>query len=510
MSLVDRHNGKLYLYLFHSLLYVSSSDNSGDYPLNIHHLHIQKPFSFRHGESTFERYTPVDLLGFALIHDPNNLMKWENGADIQGKKKSECMLVLLLLQLLERVCLLECLNIDFNACYYHTVSYKIPDDTWEDYRDLRVLTGRDFDVEGLAVLNQTCAVIGDELMPSVFMVDPSTGVVLSPFVRTPDINEDGSLSTDTFLTTARDKVHCTIADLEQDACSSVDSSVVDENTEYRKHDPSGGYEGFSLLPDGTIAAFLEKSSGDTTLSGEPGVRVYKILPGDCSVGSVPVFDSFLGFYAFEHGAGNIADVSAIPGTSQYVAVIERNAFPNGHMFPGAGMPANKVCIVDLTSTDDNMVFNNKKCVLNYHAIDDPWDTDGNGIFVYGHTQVTNEALIVVDDYCMVAGTDTNYPWTNQFQLDEDQVEDWQETRDARFMVVCFQEPIFAPEMLVQYMMMEGASASATVSKTSSSEEKEEGVAQQLSAASSSSLNGSKVGWMIIFVAAAASVTMAWM
>ena len=78
--------------------------------------------------------------------------------------------------------------------------------------------------------------------------------------------------------------------------------------------------------------------------------------------------------------------------------------------------------------------------------------DGNGIFVYGHTQVTNEAMIVVDDYCIVAGTDTNYPWTNQFDLDPEQMEDWQETRDARFMVVCFQEPIFATDLLGRYMM----------------------------------------------------------
>ena len=33
------------------------------------------------------------------------------------------------------------------------------------------------------------------------------------------------------------------------------------------------------------------------------------------------------------------------------------------------------------------------------------DTDGNGILKYAQTQVTNEALIVVDDYCIVAGTD---------------------------------------------------------------------------------------------------------
>ena len=197
------------------------------------------------------------------------------------------------------------------------------------YKTKGVLTGRDFDPEGLAVINQNCALLGDELMPAIFMVNPTTGVVLSPFVRTPDIDSSGALLTDKFLSTRSDKVHCSIEDLEANTCSSVDSSVVDASA-YRKHDKSGGYEGFSTLADGTIAAFLEKKSGDTTLSDEPGVRVYNVKPGDCSSGSAPVFEKFMGFYPFEVGAGNIADVSAIPGSSRFVAVIERNGFPGGH------------------------------------------------------------------------------------------------------------------------------------------------------------------------------------
>ena len=123
-----------------------SSSNSADYALNIVHMKIQKPFTFRHGESTFEKYTPTENLGTALIHDPNGYIKWENGADIQ-------------------------------------VEYSTPDGTWDTFRALRVLTGRDFDVEGLAVLNQTCGVVGDELMPAIFAINPLTGIVMSPFVR---------------------------------------------------------------------------------------------------------------------------------------------------------------------------------------------------------------------------------------------------------------------------------------------------------------------------------------
>lgn len=378
-----------------------SSSNSGDYALNIVHMKIEKPFSYRHGEHTVEPYTATENLGTALIHDPNGFISWENGADIQ-------------------------------------VAYHVPDSTWADYQELRVLTGRDFDVEGLAVINENLAIIGDELMPAIFAVNPTTGVVLSPFVRTPDIDEKGNFN-GKFLSTRGDKIHCSIEALEANECPAVDSEVVDAS-EYRKHDPSGGYEGFSVLADGTIAAFVEKKSGDTTLGDEPGVRVYKVLPGDGT--TAPSFDSFMGFYPFELNGGNIADVSHIPGSSTKVAVIERNGFPSGHKFPAPRMPANKLCVVDLTDLDDNMVMTNKKCILNYHNVNDPWDVDGNGIFRYAQTQVTNEQVIVVDDYCIIAGTDTNYPWTNQFGLDVDELPFGQEVTDTRFMVVCFMEPIF--------------------------------------------------------------------
>ena len=127
------------------------------------HMEILKPFSYLHGESTFEKYTETKNLNTALIHDPDGYIHWENGADIQ-------------------------------------VKYAVPDNTWDDYVELRVLTGRDFDVEGLAVLNHECAILGDELMPAIFAVNPTTGVVKSSFVRTPDIDKDGSFKIDPTLT----------------------------------------------------------------------------------------------------------------------------------------------------------------------------------------------------------------------------------------------------------------------------------------------------------------------
>ena len=125
-------------------------------------------------------------------------------------------------------------------------------------------------------------------------------------------------------------------------------------------------QGFSILADGTIAAFVEKKTGDTTLGDEPGVRVYRVNPGDCTPENPPEFTEFLGFYPLERGAGNIADTSPIPGSSNKIVVIERNGFPSGYFFPAPRMPANKVCVVDLLDLDDDMVMRNKKCILNYH------------------------------------------------------------------------------------------------------------------------------------------------
>ena len=371
--------------------------------------------------------------------------------------------MLLTYLLLSIVCLcVSSVHLIFVTLFYNfpKVTYKIPDETWNDYKGLRVLTGRDFDVEGLAVINQDCAVVGDELMPALFMVNPKTGVVLSPFVRTPDIDASGNLIADKFLSTTGDKVHCTIASLEADECKAVPSSVV-EASAYRKHDRSGGYEGLSLLDDGTVVAFVEKFSGDSTLKDEPGVRVYHVVPGDCTKGSKPQFAKFFGYYPFEINGGNIADVSPIPGSSRYVAVIERNGFPNGHLFPAPTMPANNLCIVDLLSVDDKKVMNKKKCVLNYHDISDPWDVDGNTILKYAQTQVTNEALIIVDDYCLVAGTDTNFPWTNQFGI-PNTTKYFEEVSDTRFMVVCFVEPIFSLEhpLLKNFMKEDKATTPA--------------------------------------------------
>ena len=381
-----------------------SSANSWDYPLHIHKMRIQKPFTFRHGGSTFDTYTQTESLGVSLIHDPNRLVSWENGADIQ-------------------------------------VSYATPDSTWDDWKALRVLTGRDFDLEGMAIHSANYAIMGEELMPALFAIDPATGVVLSNFVRTPDIDANGSFN-GKFLSSKGDKVHCTIEALEANECHISTDDVVDAS-DYVRHGSSGGYEGLVPMAAGSTTAFIERNAGSTLADrGEPGTRVYRVTGSAES--PTPVFESFLGFYKFEVEVGidAIADASALPNAPNKIAVVERNGWPSGKLVPGQGVPNNRVCIIDITVKDADNVFI-KNCVLNYHRIMDPFDTDNDGLTVAAFSQWTTEQLIVVDDHCLIAGTDTNFPSTNQFGLTSDNTPYLQETYDTRWMVVCYYDPIFS-------------------------------------------------------------------
>lgn len=281
----------------------------------------------------------------------------------------------------------------------------------------RVLTGRDFDPEGLAVINKNCAIMGDELMPGVVAFDPETGIIKSPFVRTPDLvrKEVGStkygLSTTRFLSTTGDKVHC--PDLNNLAnCLAVDRKVVEGNPKYRLVDRSGGYEGLAKMPDGSVIGMLEKNNGVTTLQDEPGYRTYRIDPGNCD-GKMPKFTDFLGFYKPEINGNKISEISPVPGSNNRMVVMERNDFPpftpamQNHMWPAPAQPHFKLCIIDMNSKDADMVFDKKVCMLNFIKVSDPYDVDGNGINYYAFVQLGPESLLVVDDYCFLAGQDTS-------------------------------------------------------------------------------------------------------
>ena len=84
----------------------------------------------------------------------------------------------------------------------------------------------------------------------------------------------------------------------------------------------------------------------------------------------------------------------------------------------------------MTVKDGDGVFE-KHCVLNYHRIQDPFDVDGDGLTTAAFSQWTSEQLIVLDAWCLLAGTDTNFPSTNQFGITADKMEYAQEVADTR-------------------------------------------------------------------------------
>lgn len=338
------------------------------------------------------------------------------------------------------------------------MTYATPDSTWDTFQSLRVLTGRDFDVEGLAVKNHTYAIVGDELMPALFPIDVSTGIVLGPMVRTPslslcrtqrramlppqarrtcrgtspssrtrrqchalpcpspprlirpllrsqirtpDIDENGEFN-GKFLSSGGDKVHCTIEALQANECMSVTNDVVDAS-EYVRHGSSGGFEGLAMMADGSVTAFIERNTGSVLADrGEPGIRVFRVLSDPL------MFESFLGFYPFELGACCIADISPVPGSSTKILVAERADWPNGKNYPGQGQPNNRVCMIDTSIRNADMTFK-KSCILNYQHVSDPYDVDGNGLTTAAFSQWTTEQLIVLDDFCMIAGAPAASP-----------------------------------------------------------------------------------------------------
>jgi len=103
---------------------------------------------------------------------------------------------------------------------------------------------------------------------------------------------------------------------------------------------------------------------------------------------------------------------------------------------------NRICIIDLNEKNDDHTFK-KMCLANYMNVADPYDVDGNGVFTYAFSQWTTEQLMIYDEHCYIAGTDTNFPAVNQFGLIPAEAPDLGQTFDTRWMMVCFHDAVFA-------------------------------------------------------------------
>lgn len=261
------------------------------------------------------------------------------------------------------------------------------------------------------------------------------------------------------MTTRSSKIHCYLHELAAGLCGIVDQDRVDENGyyEYVKNEKGKKEKKFvpkylSIDPDegfvATVRMFnnVHVAAFATTIGKEPGARLYAINPGDCSKDCPPTFEHLIGFYKFTLGANRIAAMSSIPGSDTRIAVAEESeGFPDGKFFPRT-MPMDKLCILDIEAhlIEPDLVLTRKVCVLNYLHIPDPYDVDGNGSGVHAQAQFVNAGLKVVDDYCVIIGTDTGFPISNNdFDLEMAEVPFFTEAvEDTRFVYVCFFEPIF--------------------------------------------------------------------
>lgn len=263
------------------------------------------------------------------------------------------------------------------------------------------------------------------------------------------------------MSTVSDKRHCYLHEVVANECGIVDNDRLDENgyyvyvknddgkkkkefiTKYYRMNPDNGPVGIVDLSPSEVFVTMFAA----TLEGEPGPRVYAVEPGDCSADCPPSFKELIGFYKLSVGANRVAAIASYSRSDTRLLVHEHSAdFPSSKTFP-FDMPADKLCIVDLeTKNPDSVLIDRKICVLNYLHIPDPYNTADTGLGFYPLSQKKVAGLEVINDNCVLIGTDTGYPLSNNdygLDLEVDSVPFFiQAVEDTRFLFVCFFEPIF--------------------------------------------------------------------
>jgi len=280
------------------------------------------------------------------------------------------------------------------------------------------------------------------------------------------------LNGDDLLTTVSDKRHCYLHEVAANECGIVAPERIDENGyyEYRK-DANGKKEKVfvrkftRISTESAWAGIVRVYNGGelfgrapivgmfhSALPGDPGARVYQISPGGCSADCPPEITRFLGWYPFSVGANRVGAFTNIIGAPNRLLVHEHNsAFPRGISIPRA-MPRDRLCMVNLDDEDvePQRILPNKVCILDFMHINDPYDVDQDGSGVYAHSQSESGGLQVVNDYCVLIGTDNGFPLNNNdYGLVNDATTvDYavpffmEAVQGNRFFFVCFLEPIF--------------------------------------------------------------------
>ena len=133
-----------------------SSDKSGDFPLHFHKIKIALPMVYNHGDAKFGPYTEVEHQETILISDPHKLIGWKSEWDGH--------------------------SLDIQAAYGVPANWEGITGTPEDWKGRRVLTGRDLSPEGMVLKTDECALVVEKWGPSIFSMDPTTGIVKSKLI----------------------------------------------------------------------------------------------------------------------------------------------------------------------------------------------------------------------------------------------------------------------------------------------------------------------------------------
>jgi hypothetical protein len=127
-------------------------------------------------------------------------------------------------------------------------------------------------------------------------------------------------------------------------------------------------------------------------------------------------DKFLGFYKMEKNGERVTATSNFPDDDRKLIVIEQSYFPSDQNWPQTSMPADKLCVVDIAQRDPITWRLTKTCILNYYSIGDPFETGTSGKGIFSFSAFNKDAVVIVDDYCFITGTSTDFPFTDEWGL----------------------------------------------------------------------------------------------
>lgn len=253
----------------------------------------------------------------------------------------------------------------------------------------KLLTGSDYDIEGIARAKDGTYYFGEEFGPFVIHTD-ATGKLLSPPVLAPNVIGAGSNP---------------VVQSPDYPTPTVGGPLPAKGTVNAQS--SGGFEGFTISPDkSTIYTALEKSlTGDT----DPTRRV------------INTFDTATGAFtnkSFNYKVGDpngnnagidptndsIGDMVAI--NDHQILVLERDGGQ------GATARFKRVYLIDLNVVDAKG-FVSKTLIADLLNVPDPLGLGGNGTTngIFTFPFVTIENIIPIDANTILVANDNNYPFS---------------------------------------------------------------------------------------------------